>query len=64
MLICGVHWFLGWCVLQGYTALHLAAIHGHEHIIELLVQTFSKWFTVYLLGMAPRPLVSGLLFTC
>ncbi|GFO06129.1 ankyrin repeat domain-containing protein 57 [Plakobranchus ocellatus] len=25
----------------GYTALHLAAIHGHEHIIELLVQTFK-----------------------
>ncbi|CAL1540098.1 unnamed protein product [Lymnaea stagnalis] len=26
---------------SGYTPLHLAAIHGHEHIIELLVQTFK-----------------------
>ncbi|GFR69582.1 ankyrin repeat domain-containing protein SOWAHB, partial [Elysia marginata] len=30
----------GLAKLKGYTALHLAAIHGHEHIIELLVQTF------------------------
>lgn len=28
--------------IQGYTALHLAAMHGHEKIIELLVSTYSK----------------------
>lgn len=40
-------------ISQGYTALHLAAIHDNEYIIELLVQTFSKFFdhqntTIYL----------------
>lgn len=29
--------------MQGYTALHLAAMHGHEEIIELLVSTYSKY---------------------
>ncbi|XP_060074551.1 ankyrin repeat domain-containing protein SOWAHA-like [Ylistrum balloti] len=28
-------------ILQGYTPLHLASMHGHEQIIELLVQTFK-----------------------
>lgn len=27
---------------QGYTPLHLAAMQGHEHIIELLVQAYGK----------------------
>ena len=30
-------------VAQGYTPLHLAAIHGHEDIIELLVTVYSEY---------------------
>ncbi|RUS89415.1 hypothetical protein EGW08_002852, partial [Elysia chlorotica] len=32
---------INFAIKGGYTALHLAAIHGHEQIIELLVQTFK-----------------------
>lgn len=31
------------CVcLQGYTALHLASIHGHQHLVRNLVNTYSE----------------------
>lgn len=31
--------------LQGYTPLHIAALHGHRHILDLLVGTYGKkWF--------------------
>ncbi|MBN3306260.1 SWAHB protein, partial [Amia calva] len=26
---------------QGYTPLHIAALHGHRHIIDLLVRTYG-----------------------
>lgn len=29
-------------VLQGYTPLHIAALHGHRHILDLLVGTYGK----------------------
>lgn len=29
-------------VLQGYTPLHIAALHGHRHIQELLTETYGK----------------------
>ena len=34
-----------WCIVvaQGYTPLHLAAIHGHEDVIELLVTVYSEY---------------------
>lgn len=28
--------------LQGYTPLHIAALHGHRHIQELLTETYGK----------------------
>ena len=42
MVVISVMW---WCVVvaQGYTPLHLAAIHGHEDIIELLVTVYSEY---------------------
>lgn len=31
------------CVcFQGYTALHLASIHGHEHVVQALINTYSE----------------------
>ncbi|KAK0155663.1 Ankyrin repeat domain-containing protein SOWAHC [Merluccius polli] len=27
---------------SGYTPLHIAALHGHRHILELLIQTYGK----------------------
>lgn len=30
-------------VLQGYTPLHIAALHGHRHILELLIGKYGKW---------------------
>lgn len=29
-------------MLQGYTALHIAALHGHRHILDLLVGSYGK----------------------
>ncbi|XP_036003414.1 ankyrin repeat domain-containing protein SOWAHC [Fundulus heteroclitus] len=29
------------CSLQGYTPLHIAALHGHRHIIDLLIGTYG-----------------------
>lgn len=31
---------------QGYTALHLASIHGHQHVVHALINTYSE--SVYL----------------
>lgn len=28
--------------LQGYTPLHIAALHGHQHILDLLIRTYGK----------------------
>lgn len=47
---CSVHLFvvaLLWCltllfVLQGYTPLHIAALHGHQHILDLLIGTYGN----------------------
>lgn len=28
--------------LQGYTALHLASIHGHQHVVHALIHIYSE----------------------